>query len=84
MLWQIHNLTKRIKAEKTLRICERCNILYKKTFPNCPNCSGLDDVEIKKLLQQRAAVRINIGKIMLYGAMAIFIIMLAINGLISD
>lgn len=71
----IKHVEEKIAHRKTLKECERCKLLYKKTEDNCPHCTHLPDSELQLLLSERKETRLSLGKLMFIGAMAIIILM---------
>ena len=79
MLWHKYTLTKRLIKERRLKKCERCHILYKKALTECPHCSDINDKDLNNIIQNSSNARVDIGKLMLYGAVAIIAIMIIIT-----
>ena len=79
MLWLFNNLQEKIHRRKFKKVCERCGLLYLKTDSECPHCSGIEDYKLILLLKKRARFRVGLGKIMLFSAAAILILLFFIK-----
>jgi len=76
-MWHLlKDLQEKIKLRKQQEICGRCGLLYKKILETCPHCSHVKDYELQRLLKKRANERINLGKGMILGALAIMLLMI--------
>ena len=81
-MWlNLYGLPESIKYRKTLKLCKHCGLLHKKQLVECPKCTDVDDNELEVLLQQNTRFRIDLGKTMLYGTAAFFVLIIVINGL---
>ncbi len=74
-MWYL-NLEEKIKHRATLRKCERCGLFFKKQLDRCPHCSQLDDEALLRQIARRSNYRVNLGRGMLIGAIALVLIML--------
>lgn len=79
MMWLFHNLQEKIQRRKFKKVCERCGILYLKTYKECPHCSGIEDYKLILLLKRRARFRVGLGKTMLFSAVVIMMLLFFIN-----
>jgi len=67
------------ERRKNQNKCPRCELYYLKTIVKCPHCSELSDYKVKLLIKKRAKERTGLGKYMLFGMLAILIIMYYLN-----
>ena len=78
-MWLFHNLQEKIAQRKLKKICQRCGILYLKTYSECPHCSEIEDYKLILLLKKRARFRVFLGRTMLFAAVTIIVFMIFIN-----
>ncbi|MEJ2455158.1 MAG: hypothetical protein P8103_13510 [Candidatus Thiodiazotropha sp.] len=62
-------------------LCDRCGLLYAKSEASCPHCDSLSDVALRRLLNERRRFHLSLGKGMLYGASALFALLLLLLAL---
>lgn len=79
MLWLFEKVKKHQKYLSEHLRCSRCGMYYKKTLATCNRCEGIPDSELRILLENRAKNRVGIGKMMLVGAVVIFVLLLVFN-----
>ncbi|RKZ68553.1 MAG: hypothetical protein DRQ44_04225 [Gammaproteobacteria bacterium] len=79
MLWRFHDLSNRLKKEKSLKLCNRCHTLHSKALADCPHCSTLDDKKLAELLRHRSESRTSIGSTMLYMAAGLILLIILVN-----
>lgn len=70
------SLNKKINQRKNQTICSRCRLLYNRDLSECPNCSGIDDESLSQALNKRAEFRLRSGRLMLYIAIGILIVLI--------
>ena len=69
---RVSNLSAHLENQKK---CIRCGLLYRKVLDKCDHCGHLTDFELKTLIQQREAFRLNLGKSMILGAFVVVLLM---------
>lgn len=76
MWWFLHRIEEMANKRSRTALCDRCGLRYDKELDECPHCYNLGDVNLKAMLEKRSRQTMSIGKIMLYIAFVIIILML--------
>jgi len=76
--WILKDVSEKLEFLRKNAKCKRCGLYYRRELVNCDNCSNLSDTELNVALGKRGLFRTTLGKKMLYGAIIIVVVMVAL------